>query len=709
MVRASVVVFCVLLAAASMADAQSDAYQWVRRAAHPTSGSLFVFDEARGVPVMLEPHFEGAGRRIVTYEWYGDRWCERTDAVLPEVFKADVTWSWIVVRPFTATFDPSTNKVLVFGHDLQSVGKTYLYDGSSWSLAATGGPSPRVNFGLGSDFTNARTVLFGGNTIGGSGSLLSDTWLWNGTAWSQASNSSAPGARSMVDLVFDPATGRVAMFGGSNASGFAGLTTIHEWNGVTWNSVSVPPPSNVQPRRVASRPGDPGCYVLFDAQGVGTPALHRWNGSGWTLEFSAGLAGRESFVVPDADQLLFVDSPAAQTFRTRSFQRSTSQWSTLHEAGVPSGLWTFTTVEPQDALILRRTGYPSSMCEFWRFDHDGTLTHLLTAPQSASNPTLMAYHPPSGYVVDVNPYSGETSSFTGTALVAGGTLPNASGFRFLAGFHPPSGMVLALTMDAANHLQIWGYAPHSWTLLATGPVMADIPIGAYDGARGRLVFCDRDGTVCGEWDGAAFHAVPAPPAGSFGYMMRPHPDGGVAWFQRASSQWTAIHRWDGVAWTTASIANPRATPWQGNLHYDIARRRWVMFHGEIYDLESTALTSDARAPLPGATVTYTFDRPASAGRPYLVALSTSTEPAIPWRLAPTYGTEVIPIANDWLLDASLGLGLFGVLDAQGQGQQQLTIPNVPLAGFRAHAVGITVGAGGALEFVSAPVPLTIRK
>ena len=40
---------------------------------------------------------------------------------------------------------------------------------------------------------------------------------------------------------------------------------------------------------------------------------------------------------------------------------------------------------------------------------------------------------------------------------------------------------------------------------------------------------------------------------------------------------------------------------------------------------------------------------------------------------------------------------------------QLTLPNVSLPGFRAYAAAVTLGTSQPFEFVSAPVPFTLRK
>src|SRR5207247_5917629 len=110
--------------------------------------------------------------------------------------------------------------------------------------------------------------------------------------------------------------------------------------------------------------------------------------------------------------------------------------------------------------------------DLWRLDQDGTFTRILQgSTYDTSNPQLMAFHPPSGRVLLLNPYTGATASYTGQAIVVHGglTLPALFSLPYLVGYHPGTGRVLALVMNAQQHVEIWGWAPSSWALRAGGP------------------------------------------------------------------------------------------------------------------------------------------------------------------------------------------------------------------------------------------------
>lgn len=114
-------------------------------------------------------------------------------------------------------YDANSGQFILFGgRDLNEVGPadlntTWEFNWSGapvtgsgfWMKVATPtAPSPRFDAALAFDGTDGVLVLFGGQTA--SGLLLSDTWTWNGTAWTNISTAVAgPGPR--VGVGFAPA------------------------------------------------------------------------------------------------------------------------------------------------------------------------------------------------------------------------------------------------------------------------------------------------------------------------------------------------------------------------------------------------------------------------------------------------------------------------------------------------------------------------
>jgi hypothetical protein len=121
-------------------------------------------------------------------------------------------------------YDPVRGVVVVFGGESGAgkLGDTWEWNGSAWALRATTGPSPRSGAAL-SDFGSpcGAVLLFGGRTA--AGALQQDHWFWNGSTWTMGSAVSAlPSPRENARMLYDPAEGRLWLFGGLTATGRSG-------------------------------------------------------------------------------------------------------------------------------------------------------------------------------------------------------------------------------------------------------------------------------------------------------------------------------------------------------------------------------------------------------------------------------------------------------------------------------------------------------
>ena len=119
-------------------------------------------------------------------------------------------------------------------------------------------------------------VLFGG--AAGSFQYLSDTWVWNGTNWTQRFSATSPSPR-MTTMAYDKAQNEVVLFSGD------GQADTWTWNGASWTLRS---PSNSPPALSGhlmvydeTRAG----VILHGGQYVGFPLISSetwvWNGSTW--------------------------------------------------------------------------------------------------------------------------------------------------------------------------------------------------------------------------------------------------------------------------------------------------------------------------------------------------------------------------------------------------------------------------------------------
>jgi hypothetical protein len=83
------------------------------------------------------------------------------------------------------------------------------------------------------DSDSKTVVLFGG--VQPDGALSSDTWVWNGSTWSDypGSEVQAPPARQKASMAFDAKLHQLILFGGEGTGGRL-LSDTWAWNGASW-------------------------------------------------------------------------------------------------------------------------------------------------------------------------------------------------------------------------------------------------------------------------------------------------------------------------------------------------------------------------------------------------------------------------------------------------------------------------------------------
>ena len=78
------------------------------------------------------------------------------------------------------------------------------------------------------DAGRAEVVLFSGGFQDANG-LANETWIWDGTNWSQRFPAASPPARSAAAMAYDAIRHQVVVFGGSGAGTIYGDTWV--WDG----------------------------------------------------------------------------------------------------------------------------------------------------------------------------------------------------------------------------------------------------------------------------------------------------------------------------------------------------------------------------------------------------------------------------------------------------------------------------------------------
>ena len=231
------------------------------------------FDLYRGVTVL----FGGVHNVDLadTWEWNGLQWTQRVTATVPPArtfhalasdlsrgrilmfggtdFGGDMSDTWEydgvdwtrafpVLQPparrgAKMAYDPATGGVILFGGASAALAATFadtwLWNGSNWTqLAPTTSPLARWFHGMATDFARARVVLFGGDDGSVGPTLFRDTWEWNGSDWAQPTSTPAPPMLTLTAMVWDAARDVTVQFGGMTVGlGVSGQTWLFDGTG----------------------------------------------------------------------------------------------------------------------------------------------------------------------------------------------------------------------------------------------------------------------------------------------------------------------------------------------------------------------------------------------------------------------------------------------------------------------------------------------
>ncbi len=254
---------------------------WVERTAAPSPsarrGHAMAFDDARGKVLLFggEPCTSGCAALADTWEFDGKSWKLLAPPVSP---MARTTHSM--------AYDPTRKKVVLFGGCSDPMNPrgsllddTWEWDGATWSpVTVATKPTPVRSASM--QFDGAGIVLYGG--YGGVGPpgpppVSGQTWHYDGVSWTKQSPAIAPTPRADAAVAFDAARQRVVVYGGRACSSgmCSGYQEIWEWNGVSWRERS---PSLVVPNDSGSAAlaYDPTRRRTVLVRSDGSPSMIVW-------------------------------------------------------------------------------------------------------------------------------------------------------------------------------------------------------------------------------------------------------------------------------------------------------------------------------------------------------------------------------------------------------------------------------------------------
>ena len=202
------------------------------------------------------------------------------------------------------SYDSRRSVTVLFGGSNAQVGSTnpqppnfsdtWEWDGAAWTQRTpTVSPPGLVTATMAYDSGRGVSVLFGGSPT--SGPASSATWEWDGTTWSPRQPAVAPPARVWAAMAYDAYRGRTVLFGGSASAGLAGDTW--EWDGTSW--IQLFPSSSPSPRFGATMAFDSirKRTVLFGGRDVNGRLndTWEWDGINWTQGHSSSVPYPRSF------------------------------------------------------------------------------------------------------------------------------------------------------------------------------------------------------------------------------------------------------------------------------------------------------------------------------------------------------------------------------------------------------------------------------
>lgn len=287
-------VFALLLAVASpYAAADLSSCAWTPGFSYEDLNSvvraLAVFDDGNGPALYAGGDFTAAGQKVASRvaRWDGAAWSPLGPPGAEGVNDR--------VEALTV-FDDGSGPALYVGGSFTTAGglaANYVarWDGSSWSALGAGasnGTSGTVH-ALASHNDGSGEALYVGGLFADAGGLLANNLArWDGAAFSVVDSVFGPGLEDRVRAL--------AVFGGElvaagNFISAEGTTVngIASWDGAAWSALSGPAGVGLFggfPRRlhVADLGGGPELFVagdLFQAGGLPTGDVVRWNGTSW--------------------------------------------------------------------------------------------------------------------------------------------------------------------------------------------------------------------------------------------------------------------------------------------------------------------------------------------------------------------------------------------------------------------------------------------
>ena len=225
-----------------------------------------------------------------TWEWDGESW--------NHVQPLGASPSSIITP--SLTYDSDLHRTLLFGVALSpltgtSTVQTWQWDGRSWKLLQSvpyGGTTTNAPLSIYGtivyDPAQQRTILFGGSTSGNAQNVLNGTWQWDDASsrWFALTPDTVPPARFEQGMAYDPAHGTIVMFGGADAGGNP-LDDTWLWDGSNWTQAE--PNTSPDPDFDVVMAFDTSAQQTVMQNGVAGSTMWVWDGADWSAQSNTSI------------------------------------------------------------------------------------------------------------------------------------------------------------------------------------------------------------------------------------------------------------------------------------------------------------------------------------------------------------------------------------------------------------------------------------
>jgi hypothetical protein len=495
--------------------------------------------------------------------------------------------------------------------------ETWVSNGATWTLASTAGPAARDYAAVAYDSDRGRVLLYGGRSpkpVSGSYIIYTDTWEWDGHAWTKLSDDGPSTCGGYV--AYDSARHRFVTIGYIDPWGRPPLATW-EWTGAAW--VQVDAGLNIHYSGPTTYDAAHGkTLVLGVNPTTGQLGTWAWDGLAWTLMPTATTPDLTSpAMVYDAarNAMTLIGNPSSGG-STQTWSWDGANWTMVAAQGPPPRSCPACAYDSDRARVVVYGGQSAAsslgcLADDWEWD-GVSWTQRYSPPISGGRPPL-SYDDARGKVV----------LWAGSDTTATWEWDPGQQWKQVASTGPSSRGNAAVAFDGDRAKTIlfggeysvplgggshpyygsvplgdtWAYDGSAWSQVAsTGPSARGLATMAYDARRKRLVlfggsivsstweydhpiYTSTEYADTWEWDGAAWtqKAEDGPPPRSMALMAYDAARGRVILYggRTSTSLLDDTWEWNGASWVQTAATGPGITGETSFLYssmaYDAAR------------------------------------------------------------------------------------------------------------------------------------------